>query len=444
MKQETRTILDLAVPAVLSQISLTVVQFVDSFFVSNISTEAFGSFGVITTLAWMITTFPLGFTTGISAGISRMTGAKDNSGAMGFFGTGFLTILMGSLILLPLLLIFNEDLLSLLQLPEENFGPGQEYYLGFFSFLPFIFLRIYLDGAFRASGDTKTPLLITVTINLINLALDPILIFPWEFAGISWEGWGIRGAAVASGISISIGVVIQAIVLRRLTWFRLSDLKRISLFFARRSFVLSAPSTFEIFNMALSQLMVLSIAVNPLGKETIASFHIVLRLASLSFIPALGFSQAAGTLTGISLGRGSPVEARSLTNQTVKIAMMVLGGLGLVYVLGAKWLVQVFPNPQPILDQAIWPLILYGMTTPLLAPSMVFSGAIRGAGETRKPLILMLVSRYIIRLPVAYFFGVTLGWGNLGIWIGMSSDYILRSFVLWMISRGDAWLKVKI
>jgi Na+-driven multidrug efflux pump len=59
MKQETRTILDLAVPAVLSQISLTVVQFVDSFFVSNISTEAFGSFGVITTLAWMITTFPL-------------------------------------------------------------------------------------------------------------------------------------------------------------------------------------------------------------------------------------------------------------------------------------------------------------------------------------------------------------------------------------------------
>jgi Na+-driven multidrug efflux pump len=158
----------------------------------------------------------------------------------------------------------------------------------------------------------------------------------------------------------------------------------------------------------------------------------------------LGFSQAAGALTGLSLGKGQPEEARRLTHRTAQLAMMVLGGLGIVYVLGAKWLVQVFPNPQAILDQAVWPLVLYGFTTPLLAPSMVLSGAIRGAGETRKPLILMLISRFVVRLPLAYVLGVTLGWGNMGIWIGMSSDYILRSLVLWLISRGKAWLTVKI
>jgi hypothetical protein len=168
--------------------------------------------------------------------------------------------------------------------------------LGFFSFLPFIFLRIYLDGAFRASGDTKTPLLITVVVNLINLGLDPdAQSFPGSLrasAGRAGEykrcGHRLRRVHLHRGRHPGHGLAETALV----PTLRPQDGSPGSS--PRGSFVLAAPSTFEIFSMALSQVMVLSIAVNPLGKETIASFHIVLRLASLSFIPGPGLLAGGG------------------------------------------------------------------------------------------------------------------------------------------------------
>ncbi len=433
---ERSRILRLALPAVVNNISLTLMQTVDMIFVGGLGPEAIGAVGTIGTLVWAVMTIADGLGTGITAVVARKLGAREWHGARVAAWTGLVATLGLGLVITPFLIVFRSGLLQAIQLPAELWNQADSYLHVFLIFLPAAFFRNALDSAHRASGAAVGPTLITLGANVLNVALDPLLIFGW----FDFPPLGTAGAALATGLSTCIAGLVQAIMIGRTPYspWRSLELSRRLL----GSIVdIGLPSFLEQAAMAVSQNLLIAWAVNPLGALPAASFQITMRLSSLSFTPAFGFGMAAIVLVGQSLGARDPALARRLGWRATFYAMGVLGGLSFVYAFFASELVGFFTTDPAVIALSIWPLRVYALTMAFLGGTMVLGPALRGAGDTRFTLWTMLASRFGVRLPVALILCLGADWGLVGVWIGMGADFVLRALLLGWRFHGDRWVK---
>ena len=196
--------------------------------------------------------------------------------------------------------------------------------------------------------------------------------------------------------------------------------------------------------MSSSQLLTLAIAVNPLGGLPAAAFHIVLRLASLSFMPGFGFAMAAAALTGQRLGAGDSQAAESVIWRSVLYCFLVMLGFSVAFIAFPGPLVRLFTDDPAVLAMARTPLLIYGAMVLALAPGMVINGGLQGAGDTRYLMALMLWTRFPLRVPLAWLLGIRLGLGVTGVWIGMSSDFLVRAVVLTFHLRRGGWKNLRV
>jgi Na+-driven multidrug efflux pump len=123
---------------------------------------------------------------------------------------------------------------------------------------------------------------------------------------------------------------------------------------------------------------------------------------------------------------------------------MIFAGVSILYFTVSKQLIAMFTNEPAILSIARTPLRIYAACAVFLAPVMVLGGGLRGAGETRFPMLAMFSSRFFIRIPLCWLLSIKLGWGLTGVWIGMCFDFFLRSFVLILKFRQGKWKKIEI
>lgn len=430
----------LAIPVIVSQISLTFVQIVDSMFIGRLGAVQLGAIALIGVFIWNLLSVGEGFSVGLTACIARMIGGKKYQEASLFFRSGMIGILLLGIVLLPILLIFRGPLFTAVRMPEEMILYGTQYYVWFIYFLPFIFLLTAAQAAYRAAGDTRTPMYIGIFMNGLNIFLDYGLIF----GKLGFPALGMKGAAIASGISYAAGWIILLGFSSRKQWgpFRPGRLFTFSHF--RRIIRLGIPSTIERLTMSISQLFAMTISVNPLGSMYIASFHIVMRLASLSFMPGFGFAISAATISGQKLGEGKPEEAARLIWLSVFYCALVMACISVIYFSIPDFLVRLFINDETIVALTKSPLRIYALMVVFLAPTMVLGNALRGAGDTTYPMIIMFISRLAIRIPFSWLLGIYWGLGLNGIWIAMCSDFLIRGILLIFRMRGGKWKSIRI
>ena len=433
-----KVILDLAVPAIVNQISITMLQVVDMIFIGRIGPVAIAAVGLVHVVIWTIITFSDGFATGLTACVARMAGAKDRDNLVLFLRSGLIAVTAAAVLVVPVLHLVRVPIFSLLRMPPELFGPADDYFTWFMLFLPFVYYRNALDAGFRGAGDTRSPMVIGFAINGINIVLDWLLIF----GNLGFPELGVQGAALASGLSVAIGAVVQTAVMLRKPWNPFVRGPLISRSHIVRIVRIAIPATGEYVTMSLSQLMIMAVAVNPLGALSVASFQIVMRLASLSFMPGFGFAIAASALTGQYLGAGDPDTAEHLTWKTTLYCVVVMLAISAAYFLAPVPLIRLFTDDAGVIALSIWPLRVYALTAVWLAPTMVFGGSLRGAGDTTYTFVTMIVTRVFIRLVLSYLLGITFGFGLPGIWLASSSDFFIRGILLGIRVKKGRWRKL--
>jgi putative MATE family efflux protein len=181
-----------------------------------------------------------------------------------------------------------------------------------------------------------------------------------------------------------------------------------------------------------------------LGTVAYAANQVAINGWSLSFMPGFGFALAATTLVGQSLGARDPDGAQQRGYTAYRLGAGLMAIVGLILVLFPAQIVGFFTNEPEVVALGTLPLQMVGLIQPILGAAMIFAGALRGAGDTRWPMVVTGGSIWLVRLPLAYLFGLLLGWGLLGIWGALVIDLALRGLLNFLRFRSGKWKTIKV
>jgi putative MATE family efflux protein len=182
--------------------------------------------------------------------------------------------------------------------------------------------------------------------------------------------------------------------------------------------------------------------VTGLGTIAFAAHNTVLTIESISFLPGAGFAAAATTLVGQGLGAQDVESARQSGFESFYQAGIFMAAMGVLFIVVPHWFLSLLVSDPQVIDAGVTPLRTVGIIQPLLAASFVFSGALRGAGDTRFPLCIKLISPWLLRLPLAFLLIPVLG--LTGAWIALSSDLALQGVLAWWRFRGGRWRLIRV
>jgi putative MATE family efflux protein len=181
-----------------------------------------------------------------------------------------------------------------------------------------------------------------------------------------------------------------------------------------------------------------------LGTVAYAANQVAMNTMSISFMPGFGFALAATTLVGQGLGARDPDGAQQRAYTSYRLGASLMMVMGLAIALFPEQLIGFFTNDAGVIATGSLPLRLVGLVQPLLAAAMVFAGGLRGAGDTRYPMVITGASIWGLRVPLAYLLALVLGWGLVGAWIAMALDFSLRGTLNFLRFRNGGWKTVKV
>lgn len=334
-------------------------------------------------------------------------------------------------------IVFAAPLLRLLGANEEIVAIGAPFLAVVGAANGFATLWLIGTSAMRAAGDTRTPMYLTGAGVVLSVVLAYVFINVLRV--------GPMGAAYASSIAWAFGLVVMLVLL----WRGVAGLSiaggswRLTPATIRVLFAISLPSAAESATFSFG-ILALSGLVFRLGTEEVAAHQIIGQIETFSFFPCIGLSTAASALVGQALGMRDPARARSAGWATAGMALVWGTAAGLVFVLLPGLLLGIFTISGAVVIAGVGALAVVGLGQPAQALIFALGGALRGAGDTRYPLIVSFVNWFVVRLPLAYVFGFVFELGLTGIWLGVTIDYFVRAMLLAMRFRSGAWSRVRI
>jgi putative MATE family efflux protein len=460
-KPTVRVVLALAVP-VLAQYGLNqVVILSDSIIAGRL--EGVGEAGAAiqnaqTTahyLAWAITSYTVLVTVGSTALVARFVGAGDlptardtthQSLLLGVFFAGIATAagLAGGI----------DALVRLLNLHDESARLAGDFLRVLFALLVFQVTEQIGVACLVGAGDTRTGLVVMIGVATANVPLA------WSF-GFGFgpiPALGFVGIAVGTALSHVFGCLVVLVVLIRGRYGLWLSLHRFRPNFGLmlRLLRISVPAAIDNLSLVAGQLWFLSL-VNQLGVVAGAAHGIALRWEALGYLSGSAFGTAAMTLVGQNLGAARPDLAKRSGWLAFGLGALVMSTMGVIfYVFAWRMFHLLAPTRPEIIEAGVPALQLVAFAMPGLAATIVLLAALRGAGDTRVPVLFTLIGFFAVRIPLAYLLirpSVTLpggfvaagaDLGLIGAWLAMLIDIDVRAtFFLTRFLRG-AWLKTKV
>ena len=437
-----REILRLAWPAILEYSLHTMVWLVDVAFVGRISAEALSATG-LGGQVYFFALFLFGaVSTAATAMIARRIGAGQPAegariaGQLGVIGLGL------GLVVTALIWLISPLVFAATQLGPEVSALGVSYQRILSLGAPMFILRSVLVGAMHGFGDTRSPMVIAAIAGLFNIFADWALIQ----GRLGLPPLGVAGAATASALAHVLGAVILLFILaKRLTPARV-DFRRALQFqwpVLRTTIRLGLPAAGEhLLTDSARTIGVFIIAY--IGVTAVAAHEVTVAVESLSFMPGWGFAIATSIIVGQSLGRGDPARARAAVREAALIAVAFGLTMSALMLLFPGPLVGLFTTDATVRATATRLLRIAGLVQPLIAIQGVCGGALRGAGDTRSPMIAGGVSSWLVRLSITYVAVILLGLPVDWVWWAMLGDWLVRATWLWVVYRRGRWQEVQV
>lgn len=421
-KQKIRVILALAVPAMIENILQTVVGFVDTLFVSKIGLVEVTAVGIANAILAVYMAIFMALGTGTSALIARSVGAKDFEKAKSIAKQATWIAIPIGLLFGLISLFFAEPLLKIMGAEPNVLEVAVTYFRIVAVPSVFISLMFVFGSILRAAGDTKTPMKVSVWINIVHIVFDYLLIFGfWKFGGL-----GITGAAWATVIARILGTIaLYRYIVKSKLHFSLFD--GFSFNDSPRSLIkLSTPAAAERLIMRLGQVLYFGLIVH-IGTATYAAHTIAGNIEIFSYMPGYGLAVAATTLVGQNLGANQKKEAYSYGMLTTGIAVLFMSFIGVILYFFSPWFVIWFTTDKNVIDMVTTALRIDAFAQPALAIGLVLAGALQGAGDTKSPMYSTAVGMWVIRVIGVYILGIQMGMGIAGVWLSILIDLFVRA-----------------
>jgi putative MATE family efflux protein len=400
-------------------------------------------------LAWFITSYTVLVSVGSTALVARFVGAGDYPLAVRVTNQSVVLAVFLGLVGTAAGLVGLERLIHALQLGEEAAPLAVAYLRPLLVMLVFQVVETAGIACLVGAGDTRTGFCVLGGVAVINVPLAWIF-----FRGLGpWQGLGFEGIALGTAISHTLGcLVVLTLLVRGRAGLRLHwRLLRPNTNLLWRILRVSLPAGVDSLSVVVGQLWFLSI-VNRLGNEAGSAHGIALGWEAIGFLSGGAFGTAAMALVGQNLGAGRPAQAAHSGWTAFGLGCGVMCGLGVIFFLFARPMFLLFcshPEQQGVVEIGVPVLRLIAFAMPALACSVVFTYALRGAGDTRVPVLFTWTGFLGVRIPLAYLLTqehLDLGWlgtwpgANLGLrgaWLAMFADLVVRGgFLLYRFASG--------
>ncbi len=299
-----------------------------------------------------------------------------------------------------------------------------------------------LSAVLRGAGDTRTPMRINMTANIVNVIGNYLLIY----GRFGFPQLGVAGAGLATSLARLVAAVwIVSTVMRGKTVIRISFKEgyRYNREIVRRVLQIGLPSSGEQFILRGGQVFFVRIVAG-LGTITYAAHQIAMNIMSLSFMPGMGFGIAASTLVGMSLGAERPDIAERSGYETRFLGMIMATTMGVVFIFLGPWIIRLYNTNPDVIAQGSIALRIVGLIQPAQSTQFILAGGLRGAGDTRWPLYTSAIGIWGFRVLLALFFVGNLGLGLAGAWAAVGVDQIVRSGLILYRYRSGHWKDARV
>ena len=435
------TILALAWPTMLEQLMQTAVQYIDTAMVGSLGTQATAAVGATSTVNWLIGSSVSALGVGFLSFIAQAYGAKDKEAASRAVmqavivtvvcGTFFTALTLGLSSRVPVWMQVDASIRDL---------AGQYFFILYLPMLPRA-ASIIFGTVLRAAGDTKTPMKIGVGVNLINVCLNFLLIYPTRTVGkfvIPGAGWGVIGAAVASAIAFTFGGAAITVVLWRHPLVSPRGQRfRPDWQILRPCLKVAMPNMLQRFGTSLGYVAFASM-INALGDVATAAHTIANTVESAFYIPGYGMQTAAATLAGNAYGARDRQRLNELARMfiPIEVILMILSG-GALFV-AAPALMGIFSKSPEVIDLGTTVLRMVAVSEPCYGFSIIIEGMMLGVGNTKEPFFYNILGMWGIRIVGTFLCTYVFGGGLVAAWGCMIAHNLLLFalfFICWLRGR---------
>ena len=441
-----RTLLHLALPVLLEQFLSFCVGLYDTILAGHlpreISSAATGAVGVGAYVGWLASLLFSFVATGTTALVARARGAGDYDDANRVLNRSYaLGLLLGVLVLVVNITFARPMATFVLTGGGEVIDITTRYLRLDAIGLLFSSVGYVGSAALRGCGNMRTPMLIFGAVNIINVIASTLLVYgPGPIPAMGVDGI-VTGTIIAR---CSGGLLMTAVLIRGVSNLKLipSELQ-VRGAVVGRILRIGIPAALDGVVMWCGHYVFLRI-IGGFGEAAFAAHVVGIRVEAITYLPAVAWAAAAATMIGQSLGAGDSPRARRAGHE----AVLQCGLLGIVitgvFFFGAEAIYAFMHNSPDVVAVGAPPFRVAALFQIPLIVGIVYIGGLRGAGDTRIPMWITLITTLGVRLPVAWFCGVVLEWGLYGAWIGMCADMFLRGLLAALRFTLGGWLHVRV
>lgn len=441
-KEYYRTFFKLAWPSALETVLVSLIGSLDTIMVGGLGHEAIAAIGITNQPKFILLAMIFSLNVGVTAIVARRKGQQDQKGANSCVKQGIMISFIISVIMSTLGFIFARPILEFAGAESDSIEMAVSYFQILMPSIVFLSLSLTINAAQRGVGNTKIAMRTNLVANIVNVIFNFFLINGvWIFPRLE-----VKGAAIATLVGNIVGCMMSIRSLFFPNHFLYLDIKSKWAFDKQtiKSIVsISGSAMVEQVFMRIGFFTYAKIVAD-LGTVAFATHQICMNIINISFAFGDGLGIAASSLVGQRLGAKRVDEAIIYGKTGQRIAFFVSTGLFLLFLFGGKFLVWCFSREEEVLALGSIIMVIVAFTTHVQTSAVVFSGCLRGSGDTKFVALSSLISIGIIRPVLTYILCFPCGWGLIGAWIGLLVDQTMRCTLSGFRFNSAKWTKIEV
>lgn len=425
-KEMISIILSLAWPTMLEQLMQTTVQYIDTAMVGSLGTEATAAVGSTGTINWLVSGSIGALSIGFLSYIAKACGAGELKNAKRAAAQAVLMVLGAGSFFTILTVGLSSRIPVWMQVEEGIQELAGTYFMILYAPMLFRTATIIFGNVLRAVGDTKTPMKIGVIVNILNVILNFLFIYPVREIEVMGKniilygtGWGALGAATASAIAFCVGGILITIVLfRHPVISPKGESLKPQRDILQPCLKVAVPNMLQRFGTSLGYVFFAAM-INSVGEVATAAHTIANTVESLFYIPAYGMQTAAATLAGNAYGAKDKKKMKELTQMFIPIEVSLMFVTGSALFAVAPAFMGIFSNNEEVIRLGATVLRMVAVSEPFYGFSIIVEGFMQGVGKTKEPFVYNIIGMWGIRIVGTFICTQIFSLGLISAWACM-------------------------
>lgn len=445
LKEQTALVISLSIPAILEQLVLTMMGYIDTAMVGSVGYEATAALGVVTSTIWLFNGIVNASAIGFSVQVAQYLGAGREKDSRNVLCQAIMFNVLFGLTLASVAFVLSMFLPELLGAEPAIRENARIYFRTVGMFIPFSMASVLYSSIYRCSGNVMVPSMLNIGMCVLDVVFNFFLIYPTrEIGGTTvWgAGLGVQGAALGTGLAqVCVGMCLLFLLIKGKgpMKFHGDETWKFTGRCMKNALYMATPAALERITLSGAQI-VMTAVVTSMGAVAVASNYVAVQTEGICYLPAFGVASAATAIVGQSIGAGRPDMAKRFAFSTVGVGAALIAVTSTIMYIAAPVLTGFLTQEPEVIALSVKVLRIVAFSEPLFAVSIVAIGALRGAGDSKGPFILSLCSMWGIRVLSVILW--TKSFGLIGVWGSMTVELAARGILFFVRLWKGKWIQV--